>query len=680
MTLAQLLVAKNITSALIVDDVCDAVPTARDIGAANPAWPTFNDDLTPDQRALITAAFPSAEERSFDELIEDNGFVAALWALREELAPTSDALFELYVADQVADQKFVDIAVTRLEAQGLACATSGRQFIDAAQGVDLIVIDLFFNKTQDDGALEESKASLREAIQRRRDNPPLVILMSRSPRLEQKRDEFRDEVGLLDSAFRIIKKSDLEENDKLERQLARLAENAIDSQKLARFFASLESGMAAATERTLSLFRNLKLSDIGQIQQLLLNAEGEPAGSYLVDVFDRVLQHEIEREAGIIDAAIALNDFSAAAHPSPYVAGSSDLQKLVERLLTQHGERLRLPGALDAQVTFGDVLTTTAATDFARLRAIVPVDIEPTSAMLVLTPVCDLQRDGAPRILLLVGQIKELGATSWLYGNDARTPAIRLNGELRWIKWNLKHIDTISREQLELALGAEDLKIAARLREAHALELQQRLLSGLGRVGLVAAMPATFPVDVEVYYAANDDKPARLDIPGLADGAVCFVGRDGDSNPILRLVMTDVGCDSVIDALAALPEAAVAEKARSAFGHLKQSADLRQLLTNGLDLKGARDDKWFHIASLTGASKNIPKMGLLAWNYPIPDRVLEKGDLNKAGVIILVKDRSQGNGPGLSDAIRSGLVCSPSGAEADQVEQGAEPAVERGQA
>ncbi len=663
MTLVELLRAKGITSALVVDDVCDAVPTARDIGAANPAWPTFNDDLTAEQRALIIAAFPGAEERPFDELIEDDSYVAALWALRSDLAPTSDAVFEFYVVDQAADQKFVDLAVARLEAQGLACTTSGRQFINAAQAVDLIVIDLFFNKKQGDGAMEESKARLHEAIQLRRDNPPLVILMSRSPRLEQKRDEFRDEVGLLDSAFRIIKKSDLEESDTLERQLARLAENAIDSRKLARFFASLESGMAAATERTLGLFRNLKLSDIGQIQQLVLNAEGEPAGSYLVDVFDRVLQHEIEREAGIIDAALSLNDFSAASHPSPYISGSADLQQLVERLLTQNSERLRLPGAVGAQVTFGDVLTITEATNLDRLRAVVPVDITATTAMLVLTPVCDLQRNGAPRILLLVGEVKVLGATAWTYGDDARTPAIRLNGELAWIKWNLKHIDTISRTQLEVALGNVDLKVAARLREAHALELQQRLLSGLGRVGLVAAMPATFPVDVELYYAGTDDKPMRLDIPGLADGAVCFVGRDGDSNSMLRLVMTDFGCDGVIDALTNLPEEAVAEKARKALAHIKTSGDLRKLLTNGLELKSARDDRWFQIPSLSGANDGVPKMGLLAWNYTVPDKTLEKSDLSKAGVIILVKDRDQANVPGLNDAIRSGLVSAPVEAE-----------------
>ncbi|WP_230482673.1 hypothetical protein [Sphingomonas sp. Leaf21] len=675
MTLTELLAAKGVKSALIVDDVCDAVPTAGDIGAANEAWPIFNDDLTAEQRAQIAAEYPAAAQLDFDVLIDDDAYVAAVWSLRDALGEVATPLFGQYLADQAADQKFVDLAVEKLTGLGVTCVTSGRHFADAAQPVDLIVIDLFFNKAQDDAALGESKVRLRETIERRRANPPLVILMSRSPRLDQKRDEFRDEVGLLDSAFRILKKSDIEESDKLERQLARLAENATDSRKLARFFAALESGMAAATERTLSLFRNLKLSDVGQIQQLVLNAEGEPAGSYLVDVFDRVLQHEIEREAGIIDAALALNDFSAVSHPPPYVAGSAELQKLVERLLTQHGERLRLPGAVDAQVTFGDVLTTTNTTDLNRLRKIVPVDIAETTAMLVLTPVCDLQRNGAPRILLLIGEVKPLGATAWTYGEDARTPAIRLSGELAWIKWNLKHIDTISRAQLEEALGYSDLKVAARLREAHAIELQQRLLSGLGRVGLVAAMPATFPVDVEIYYAGTDDKPTGLEIPALADGAVCFVGRDDDSNSILRLVMTESGCDGVIDALANLAEETVAEKARKALGHIKTSGDLRKILTNGLDLKSARDDRWFQIQSLSGANDGVPKMGLLAWNFAVPDQALEKGDLNKAGVIILVKDRDQANVPGLNDAIRSGLVAAPVGTEPDSEDDLSSPTV-----
>jgi hypothetical protein len=655
-TLAELLVARDIKTALVVDDVCDTVPTAGDIGMANEAWPNFNDDLSPEQRASIEVAYPPAAQLDFDQLIADDAYVAAVWQQRHVLGPVAEPLFEQYRSDQAADQKFVDLAVAKLEQVGIACHTSGRDFVEAAQRVDLIVIDLFFNKAQDEEALNESKDRLRDAIARRRATPPLVILMSRSPRLEDKRDQFRDDVGLLDSAFRIIKKSDLEEGAKLERQLARLADNASDSRTLARFFSELETGMAAATGRTLKLLRNLRLSDIGQIQQLLLNAEGEPAGSYLVDVFDRVLQHEVERERGIIDSAVPLNSFSAARHPSPYVAGSPDLQELVERLLTQNKERLRLPGALDARVTFGDVLRPENAGDMERLRTTLRADFEADTAMLVLTPVCDLQRDGAPRILLLIGKVSEIGVASWIYGEDARTAAIRLDDTVKWIKWNLKHIDTVSHDQLAVAFENGDLMVAARLREAHALELQQKLLSGLGRVGLVAALPATFPVDVEIYYAGTDAVPVPLEIPQLDEGAVCFVGRDDNKASILRLVMTDRCCDGVIDALAALPEANVSDQAQNALAHVKSSGDVRRLLTNGVNLKGAKADGWFHIPSETGAAVNAPKMGLLAWNLDLAAKPLAKSDLNKAGIIILVKDRAQPGTPGLDDAIRSGLV------------------------
>lgn len=679
MSLTELLAAKGIASAIVVDDVFDAVPTSADIGPTNEAWPNFNDDLTAEHRDQIRAAYPRSADIPFDELIEDDAYVAALWALRDELGAVAEPLFHEYVSDQASDQRFVDLAVGKLTELGLACQTSGRNFGEAAQAADLIVIDLFFNKSQDDSALDESKGRLRQALATRGNNPPLVILMSRSPRLFAKRDEFRDEVGLLDSAFRIIQKSDLETNDKFEIQLERLADNIDDSKKLARFFNALEQGMTAATDRTLKLFRKLSLADVGQIQQLLLNAEGEPAGSYLVDVFDRVLQHEIERETSIINAAIPLNAFSAANYPAPYVSGSPDLQELVARLLAQNNERLRLPGAQDARVTFGDVIMTAQTADSARLRATVPVDIEANTAMLVLTPACDLQRDGAPRILLLVGKVEEIGASSWTYGEDARTAAVRLGAELRWIKWNLKHIDTVSHTQLAKAFEDGDLVVSARLREAHALELQQRLLSGLGRVGLVAPMPATFPVDAEIYYAGTDGVPVRLEVPALAEGAVCFVGRDDKRAPVVRLMLTEPTCDGVTEALAALPDNQVAESARKALAHIKSSPDLRRMLTKGLNLKGARADAWIHIPSETGAAEGVPKMGLLAWNYAFPaTTALGKGDLNKAGVIILIKDRQQPGAPGLEDVIRTGLVTAEHDAAAGEEADNAAGAPEVG--
>jgi hypothetical protein len=287
------------------------------------------------------------------------------------------------------------------------------------------------------------------------------------------------------------------------------------------------------------------------------------------------------------------------------------------------------------------------------------------TALLVLTPVCDLQRNGAPRILLLVGSVRSLAARDWEYGEDARSPALKIDGELRWIKWNLKHIDTVSHQQLDEALKSNSLRIGTRLREAHALELQQRVLSGLGRVGLVAALPATFPVDVEAYYAGLDEKPKRLDVAALNDGAVCFVGRDANGKQVIRLVLTEGGGDGVIDAIAAISENDVAEKARSAFNHIIVSADLRRMLTGGIDLKGVTSTGWSHIHSETGQAAGVPKMGLLAWNYQIPDEVLAKSDLNKAGIILLVKDAQSELAPGLEDVIRNKLTIE------NQIEAGA---------
>jgi hypothetical protein len=84
MSLIELLAAKGITRALVVDDVFDPIPTSGDIGAANEAWPIFNDDLTPELRERIHEAYPRSAEVGFDALIEDDGYVAALWGLRDE--------------------------------------------------------------------------------------------------------------------------------------------------------------------------------------------------------------------------------------------------------------------------------------------------------------------------------------------------------------------------------------------------------------------------------------------------------------------------------------------------------------------------------------------------------------------------------------------------------------------
>ena len=259
---------------------------------------------------------------------------------------------------------------TNLEGFGLTCGTAGRNFGQPSANADLVIIDLFLGSGQRPDDMEVAIEGLTKVIEARSARPPIVILMSRSSRLADKREEFRDRCGLFASAFRIIRKDDLSDNGKLGRLLARLGAHFEDSLKLANFVDAWRRGLNAAQDRTSTLIRRLELSDHAQIRQLLLSTEGEPTGSYLVDVFDAVLRHEIEREAPIIDGASALNTLTSDVYPPPYLAGSRDLQDLVYRSLFQNRERLRLQGAEGSRVAFGDLLmrkTITPTTPAPRL-------------------------------------------------------------------------------------------------------------------------------------------------------------------------------------------------------------------------------------------------------------------------------------------------------------------------
>jgi hypothetical protein len=102
--------------------------------------------------------------------------------------------------------------------------------------------------------------------------------------------------------------------------------------------------------------------------------------------------------------------------------------------------------------------------------------------------------------------------------------------------------------------------------------------------------------------------------------------------------MTEGCCDGIRQALATLREDNIAEAARTAFRHVTSTPDLRRMLESGVDLKSAGANDWSLIPSETGQASGVPKMGLLAWNYLIPDEAIKKGHLNKAGIILLVKD------------------------------------------
>ena len=638
-TLAELLAEKEILRALVVDDAYDPLPRATDLTIDVDEWTNFFDDLQDADANVIRGFAPEYDTLPTSELPGSDGFVASIWQNRTRLRPELiNPVFARYDADMATDLAYVEALVDELQGFGLKVETAGRNFREQAAAADVIFIDLFLGSVQDADAIAESKSKLRQVIDLRRGRPPLVILMSRSGRLEEKREEFRDSTGLLASGFRIVRKVDLRTDGKLARLLRRLALHRTDSARLAAFIDAWQLGVSDATTRTVGLMRTLDLPDYAQIQQLLLSEEGEPTGSYIVDVFDRVLQHEIEREATIIDAAVGLNEITPTEYPPPYVVGSPDLQQLVYRSLFQNSERLRLAGPAGG-VAFGDLLRPVARPGDPPLPNPI-ADVGPDHVLAVLTPACDLQRGGAKRVLLLIGELRPLGARDWSYADDpVRTPVIELDATRYWIKWDLKYIDTISHEVLSASLAVDGaLALVGRLREAHALELQQKMLSGMGRVGLPALMPATFPMQVQLAYPGPDRSPVSLTIPALQNDGVCFVGRPGTAK--MRLVLSEDAGEAVLSVIAALDVATVHPNAADALRYLQGNpGELLDALTIGLPLPAPDATNYKQIPSPSGAliGQNLRHIGLILRNGR-EDAPIDGALIPKAGIVVLTRD------------------------------------------
>lgn len=604
--LSELLVRSGVVKALVIDDAFDPIPLASDLMIELDEWTNLFDDLTEEDKAKLETIYPPYAQQRADELRDSDLFVEAIWTSKDALTKgVLDPLFGRYVQDNADDLAIVDPLVTHLRSLGLDCDTSGREFEGKAHDVDLIFVDLYLNAAQRAEDINPSITGLSNVVRRRKSDPPLVVLMSRSNRLPQKRAEFQDRASLFESNFRILAKSELANHAVLNQSIVRLASHYPDSKKLATFVDAWESGLASAGKRTTDLIRKLGLADIAQIYRLLLSTEGEPTGSYLVDVFDKVLQHEIETEQAIIDAAKDLNELKGENFPPPYVPGATDLQDLIHRFQFQNRARLSLPGAIDSSVAFGDLLRRVSPTPAIALLSTTERDatgietenagkkiligIDDHQVLAVLTPACDLQRGGAQNVLMLVGALKKLTPQAWHYRDEGpKTPVLELaDGSRFWIKWNLKHVETASHEQLDAMLIGEghEFEVIARLREAHALELQQKLLSNLGRVGLAAPMPATFEFVVEAFLPDNDLNLKKLDIPTLNEGGVCFVGRAETPNKSEeRLMLTEAACEAIVDAITHADIESIHERARGLVAQLRQSNVLAEALASGVVL------------------------------------------------------------------------------------------------
>ena len=339
---------------------------------------------------------------------------------------------------------------------------------------------------------------------------------------------------------------------RLESILFRLANHYEDAKRVAGFLYAWDEGLKCTRKAFLEKLRRLDLPDLAQIRTLLLDSEGEHLVDYLLDVADRVLQHEIESDQGTIKAAQELNNIDPSKYPAPHLMGTPGLQDLVHRMVFVHEGRLKLSEENGIpHLRFGDLLWWKKKGE----------DVYGDEVCLVVTPACDLVRNETEPVMLLPGKLKELKPEDWSYGGDSvRTSIIILPDDDRnhkWIEWNLRDVHTLRQDQLVKCI-----------REVYSLAIQQKLLVRMGRIGQPANLPAPFPVTVSLFYVNADQKASELVLDDI-ESAACYVGRRG-SKQDFRLVLTEQTCDQIDQALRELSEEDVSQAARASLRAVKE--------------------------------------------------------------------------------------------------------------
>ncbi|MEI9931857.1 MAG: hypothetical protein WDM89_15290 [Rhizomicrobium sp.] len=645
MSLAELLKSRGFVSALIVDDAFDDLPIAADLAMDEESWTIFMDDVRADAE-LVEAAFPEYATAGGNELRGSDAFVKAMWELKGKLDEDLwNRLFGTYERERTSDRQFLDKLRARLAEAGLKVVIAGRAIGEEARACDIIFADLFLGAAQQDFDVNRSIERIHELMAGRRSDPPPVVLMSRSSRLQDKKERFRDDAEMLGALFRVYQKQELLEGATVETTLERFATHHADAVRVAAFVEAWQCGLQDATLSFMKIIRRLDLSDYTNIREVLLDVEGQPLGSYLLDVFDRVLQHEIEGHPATIAAAEELGLIDPAGYPTPYIAGSPDLQDLVARTLWQHTERLRVTGnTVGMPVSFGDVLVRKAK--LADGSTAVGVEDEP-DALIVLTPACDLIRmAGRRRILLVGGTLKPLDHKTWKYKvSGAGTPIVQLpDGRRMSITWELDDQRLLKSNEVSSILGAVGpYSLAARLRESNALELQQRMLADMGRVGIVSKMPFTFAVDVSLLTPEADGTLKAVDLPVTSsDRGVCITGRDKKGADLTRLILTESSVDEILRVIPTIEPAQINERARETLKRLQASTSFRSLLQRGLNAPEATPKGNFQPLKVPaktndGKEPNDEIVGLIVRNLGEPTP-LSGNDLKHGAIVLVLTD------------------------------------------
>lgn len=364
---------------------------------------------------------------------------------------------------------------------------------------------------------------LRQLLDSRPGAGPSVMLMS-SHGVRKEADRFREAIRdqrkkVFASRFQFLAKDDLEEGDGDKISIAPAAADALlDIAQRHRFAGALEDalmhwrdGVDRAVDNVWGTVTDLEMKDYAYLARFRLAEEGQPLSSYLEWFFGEVLVDSIAMSVDWKQKSFSTLDEGALKNkPGSEIEGAFDgaTGKIAELFYRARVDER--PARQGKDLRMGDI--------YAR-------DTSPDELLALVTPDCDLiKRRGkraAKRATMVAGTLQPINAP------DGSVSDFFLRGKKPYnVKWDTKDLRTVEFEEMEAQGG---LKLLGTLRPLYAYELQQRVLTDLGRIGLAVA-PAMAVMATAEAVVRGKDGPVRLELSKSGESSCAVIPKRGGTD------------------------------------------------------------------------------------------------------------------------------------------------------
>ncbi|MEL7025266.1 MAG: hypothetical protein AAGL69_16145 [Pseudomonadota bacterium] len=523
---AEVVRKQKLRTALIIDDAYDA-PTAGSVVSERQA---FINQLRSDADFAAVGAVlgiePLGEDRLI-ELLDSDETVQALHQARGQMpGGSANALFGAWEAKQDVKRIELEPIEQLLEAVGFDVSTCGATRVPDSANPDLVIMDLFLNDAEQDGANSaDLAAAILDPLLPKDDTPPLVVLVStRKPDLQAVNERFRLKANVPGCRFAFVAKNDFrDDQDEAVYRLFRLFDHAENSAVFDRFSRQIETSAARANREFVSLLRRFELSDYADLVDLVVDAEGIPLRQYLLDLFALSWASVVESST---DVAAALSELDALGlnvdrYPPNELAPNDAVLEMYEKALFRHGDGLQ---ALDcfAKLALGDVLQSRETeTGFPDLYLTIVQD-------------CDQTRGDPPDAAFLIkGHVAELPRF-----RDLKVKAYPFThkGQRLVVSWDVEAWQTLRPAEFDGFMTEHGLERCLQLRPPWSLSLQSAFFQHLSRPAEMAMPHAVHGVDLQVLVRDQNGRGRSLiNFDGRTNGFL-LAGRR--KNAVTRLVMS----------------------------------------------------------------------------------------------------------------------------------------------